>query len=123
MDLRHVAESTAGFPPVIFFFQGTVADGASFFKSHWPESRAVSDSGLTFYKGFGIERGGLRDMFGPEVWACGLRAARKGHFIGRPVGDPWVLPGAFLVSASGDILKAHDFAHAGDHPDWIEFVK
>lgn len=122
MDLRRVAESTAGFPPVVFFFQGTVADGTAFFQGHWPQARAVADSPLTFYRGFGIERGGLGDMFGPEVWACGLRAARKGHFIGRPIGDPWVMPGAFLVSTSGAVRKAHNFAHAGDHPDWIAFA-
>lgn len=59
----------------------------------------------------------MKEMFGPEVWACGVRATLKGSFIGRPVGDPWTMPGLFLVQ--GDkILWRRDFRHAGDHPDW-----
>ncbi|MFQ3639160.1 MAG: SelL-related redox protein [Chloracidobacterium sp.] len=117
-DLRDIAASTPDYPPVLFFFQGTVEQGKTFFAGHWPEARAVSDTPLVFYKAFGIERGGWRELFGPEVWSCGLRAARKGHGIGFPVGDPFVMPGAFLVSPSGAILWGHDFKHAGDHPDW-----
>ncbi len=56
-------------------------------------------------------------MFGSGVWACGARAASKGHMIGAPVGDPWIMPGLFFVD-NGQILWQHDFAHAGDHPDW-----
>jgi hypothetical protein len=56
-------------------------------------------------------------MFGAATWTAGLRALRKGHFIGRPVGDPWMMPGMFLV-ADGAILWSHDFEHAGDHPDF-----
>ncbi|OYT71927.1 MAG: hypothetical protein CFK52_06735 [Chloracidobacterium sp. CP2_5A] len=117
-DVRDIATQDPTYPSVIFFFQGTVEQGRAFFADHWKEARAISDTPLTFYRAFGIERGGLREMFGPEVWARGLRAARKGHFIGLPVGDPFVMPGAFLVSASGDILWRHNFKHAGDHPDW-----
>ncbi len=117
-DLRDIAAQDPAYPNVVFFFQGTVEQGRAFFAGHWKEARAISDTPLTFYKGLGIQRGGLREMFGPEVWACGWRAASKGHFIGLPVGDPFVMPGAFLVSASGDILWSHDFKHAGDHPDW-----
>ena len=59
----------------------------------------------------------MKEMFGPEVWACGVRAARKGHFIGAPVGDPWIMPGLFLVQEE-HILWQHDYRHAGDHPDF-----
>jgi hypothetical protein len=116
-DLRaHAAE--AGFPPVLLFFQGTLDDGAAFFDRLWPEARAVSDTPLTFYSAFGIERGGWREMFGADVWACGVRATVKGHTIGKPVGDPWIMPGLFLVAPSGAVLWQHDFGHAGDHPDF-----
>ncbi len=117
VDVRDAA-ADPDYPNVIFFFQGTIEQGQAFFANHWPEARAISDTPLFFYRAFGVERGGWREMFGPEVWACGLRAVSKGHFIGLPVGDPFVMPGAFLVSASGDILWRHEFQHAGDHPDW-----
>lgn len=116
-DLRRIAAETPDYPRVLLFFQGTIDDGAAFFRRLWPEARAVSDLPQTFYNAFGIRRGGMKEMFGPEVWACGVRAATKGSFIGRPVGDPWMMPGLFLVQ-DGQIVWQHDFRHAGDHPDW-----
>ncbi|MCS7080926.1 MAG: SelL-related redox protein [Chloracidobacterium sp.] len=121
-DLRDIAAGNPHYPNVVFFFQGTVEQGQAFFARYWKEARAVSDTPLVFYKAFGVERGGWRELFGPDVWVCGLRAVGKGHFIGLPVGDPFVMPGAFLVSSSGDILWRHEFKHAGDHPDWRRIV-
>ena len=43
---------------------------------------------------------------------------KKGHGIGKPVGDPWIMPGLFLTRADGQILWRHRFEHAGDHPDF-----
>lgn len=117
-ELRQHAQADPSYPEIVLFFQGSSAEGEAFFARLWPEARAVSDTDLTFYNAFGIERGGLREMFGRDVWACGARAARKGHFVGRPVGDPWIMPGLFLVDDDGTVLWQHDFAHAGDHPDW-----
>lgn len=65
----------------------------------------------------GLGRGTIGQLFGPSVVACSLRAAAKGHGIGRPVGDPLQMPGLFYVSG-GTVLWRHDFAHAGDHPDF-----
>ena len=39
-DLRRISEAMPGFPPVLFFFQGTVEEGQSFFAQHWPQARA-----------------------------------------------------------------------------------
>lgn len=110
-------EADSTYPDVLLFYQGSLEDGAAFFRRLWPEARAVSDLPQTFYTAFGIQRGGLKAMFGPEVWACGVRAAAKGHFIGAPVGDPWLMPGLFLADGA-QIIWRHDFRHAGDHPDF-----
>jgi hypothetical protein len=114
-DMRSVSESQPEFPPILFFYQGTVSDGREFFASLWREAKAIADLPKVFYNGFGLERGGMKEMFGAEVWACGVHAALKGHFIGAPVGDPWVMPGMFLVHQH-QILWQHHFKHAGDHP-------
>ncbi|MFW5691527.1 MAG: SelL-related redox protein [Chloroflexota bacterium] len=115
-DLKAISSQTDDYPPLLFFYQGTPEEGAVFFKRVWPEARAVSDIPKTYYNAFGIERGGLREMFGPVVWACGVRATLKGSFIGWKTGDPWTMPGMFAVQ--GDyVLWQHDFHHAGDHPD------
>ncbi|MEM7116233.1 MAG: peroxiredoxin-like family protein [Chloroflexota bacterium] len=121
-DLRLISEADPAYPPILFIFQGSVAEGEAFFDGLWPEARAVSDSPKQFYNAFGLKRGGLKEMFGPQVFACGLRAARKGHTIGKPIGDPWEMPGMFLVSQDGAVLWQHDFSHAGDHPNFKEIT-
>ncbi|MGQ9804572.1 MAG: SelL-related redox protein [Chlorobiales bacterium] len=121
-DLRNVSENQPQFPPIIFFYQGTVSDGRDFFASLWREAKAIADLPKVFYNGFELERGGVKEMFGAEVWACGVRAALKGHFIGAPVGDPWTMPGIFFVQHH-QILWQHHFKHAGDHPTLENLVR
>lgn len=116
-DIRNATAKNPDYPPTIFVYQGTVEQGGKFFDEMWATARAISDTPLTLYKGFGVERGGVKEMFGSGVWSCGLRALTKGNMVGMPVGDPWVMPGIFYVQ-SNDILWKHDFAHAGDHPDF-----
>ena len=84
----------------------------------WPEARTVSDEALNLYRAFGLERGGVSQMFRPAAFAAGVRATLKGHTIGVPVGDVWIMPGLFLVRGDGSIDWHHEFAHAGDHPDF-----
>ena len=77
----------------------------------------MSDPGGELYRGFGLGLGSVTQLLGPSVVACSLRAATKGHGLGRPVGDPRQMPGLFWVARTR-VLWQHDFAHAGDHPDF-----
>jgi hypothetical protein len=115
-DLRG-ASGDATFPSILFFFQGSPEEGARFFERFWPEARAVSDPERFFYGAFDIGRGRLGQLLGPRVLAAGLRAAFKGNRVGRPVGDPRVMPGLLLVE-NDHVTWRHDFEHAGDHPDF-----
>lgn len=121
-DLRRTAEQDDDLPEVVFVFQGGLDQGREIIHGLWPEARAVSDSELALYHAFGLGRGSLGQLFGPSVWAAGLRAARKGHSIGKPVGDPWIMPGLFLI-ADEHIVWSHDFRHAGDHPDLTDIAR
>jgi hypothetical protein len=107
------------YPPVLFVYQGTVADGEAFFGAFWPEARAVSDPSKQLYQAFGLHQGSLRQLTSPGVWACAIRATVQGNTVGKPVGDPWQMPGVFLVQGA-EILWHHDYAHAGDNPDWTK---
>jgi len=102
---------------VLYVHLGSVDDGDAFFEWADPQARAVADPGARLYKAFGLGRGGVKELFGPAVWACGLRAGRKGHTVGRPVGDPFRMPGFVLVEG-GRVVWRHDPRHAGDHPDF-----
>jgi hypothetical protein len=117
VDAREAARTDPAFPLVLFVHQSSVADGADFFGWIEPTARAIADEGLVLYRGFGLERGGVKEVLGPADWACGLRASRKGHGVGRPVGHVWQMPGYSLVE--GDrVVWEHCPRHIGDHPPW-----
>jgi hypothetical protein len=42
-DLRKLSADQPGYPPVLFFFLGTVEEGREFFDRYWAEARAVAD--------------------------------------------------------------------------------
>jgi hypothetical protein len=117
-DLRAAVEREADYPGVLFFFQGSAAEGRAFLRRYWPQVRAVADPDLTFYEAFGIGRMGWASMLRPALWDAHRRARAKGHEQGASDGsDVWRLPGVFLVE--GDrILWAHRYRHAGDEPDF-----
>ncbi len=77
----------------------------------------MADPSKHFYGAFGVGQGGKREMFGPGVWAAGLRAVLKGNLGGAPTGDPWTMPGLFLVKGDA-VIWEHRFRHAGDQPDF-----
>jgi hypothetical protein len=116
-ELREVAMANPAYPPILFFYMGDVDEGEAFFQRFWPEARAVSDPEKQFYAAFGLERAGFKEMFNPELVACGLRAAKNGSYGGKPVGDPRMMPGAFLVVGS-QILWEHNYRHIADHPEF-----
>ena len=51
------------------------------------------------------------------MWLEALGALRFGVGLSRPVGDPFVLGGAFLVQ-EGRVLDARPAANAGTVPDF-----
>ncbi len=117
VDLRRASEERADFPKVLFFYQGSPTEGRVFLRRYWPSASAVSDPERALYAAFGVERGSLRKMFGPGVWSARRRAASKGISQGERVSDIWMMPGLFLVEGEA-VTWAHEFAHAGDHPEF-----
>lgn len=121
-DLQHIAKQDPHYPKVVFFFQGTRQAGEDFFGDRWNEGCFVADDTLFFYRAFGLDKGGVREMFSAEVWACTARAMVKGNLPGKRVGDGWMMPGVFLVKGN-QILWQHEFEHIGDAPKWREIVQ
>ena len=77
---------------------------------------AIADPEGQLYRGFGLGKGKLGQLLGPSVWARGMQAFLRGHFVGRPQGDVTLMPGFFLVE-DRSICWEHRSRHAGDHPD------
>ena len=116
-DLRDCCADDPNFPLPLFFFQGSSTEGRALLRGLWPQARAVADASGEFYDAFGVGRAGLVAMFRPAVWSARSRAQGKGHEQGRRTGDIWRMPGMFLTHGR-EILWAHDYSHAADHPDY-----
>lgn len=100
-------------------FPTEVERGATFFGRLWPEARAVSDPDSILHRAFEVGRTSPLNLLHPGVASAGLRALMKGNPAGLPQGDPFLMPGLFLVQ-DGAVLWRHRFRHIGDHPDWKE---
>lgn len=121
-DIRDYHYSQAGFVPVIFFYQEIPEEGVRFFNKYWSEARGISDQERDFYSTFGLGRGTVNQVVGPESMVCGIRATLKGNFMGKPTADVWEMPGMFLVK-NRMIMWKHHYRHAGDHPDLSKFPR
>jgi hypothetical protein len=101
--LAEIQGSTAADPSfsgLLYFHQGTKEQGDAFFEPSAPEVRAVADPNRFYYKALGVPSASPLQLLDPRLWACGMRATRQGHKQGKPVGDPFVMPGLFLVEGN-----------------------
>ncbi|MBC8451582.1 MAG: AhpC/TSA family protein [Planctomycetes bacterium] len=98
---------------------GSPAEGDAFLEERWPEARAVSDPDKRLYAGFGLGRASVGQLFGPRVLLAGLKARRFG--VGRPVGDPRMMSGWFLVDGD-EVVWSHVHAHAGEERRFEELA-
>ena len=81
-----------------------------------------SDPQCQLYRAFGLSRGSFRQLFGPQVWLRGARAAlAEGHGIGPLSGDGFRMPGVFLLD-QGKIVAAFRATSADDTFDFAEIV-
>lgn len=122
-DIREVAEADPAYPRVLFFYMAEPNEGEPFFAKHWPGAHAIADKPKRFYTAFDVGRGGVVEMFGPESWLCGAKAAMKGHTIGGTKGgDAWTLPTLLLVEGGRHITWAYHGKNASDHPDFARIA-
>lgn len=117
-DIRSATQSIAGYPSPLFFGLGNCDETRDYLAGTWPEARVICDPSHALFDAFELGKAGVLQMFGPSVWACALRASFKGNTLGKFVGDPWMMPGLFVVDRSNAIRFEHEFRHQGDHPDW-----
>ncbi len=55
----------------------------------------------------GVPSASPLQLLDPRVWACGIRATRRGHKPGKPVGDPLVMPGPLPGRGEPGHLEIH----------------
>ncbi len=76
----------------------------------------LSDPYKQAYNAYGLSRGNMANIFSPNVFARGFQAVLHGHFVGMPKGDPFQMPGIFIVDRQGIVLHAHRSKDMSDTP-------
>lgn len=83
----------------------------------------ISDEEKAVYNKYGLFKTGFRAMFGVKNWWRALVAGIiKGHLIGKPAGDPWQMPGVFLLQKQR-ILNKFTYRFVSDRPDFVKFAR
>jgi hypothetical protein len=99
-EIQSSESSDPSFPSTLYVHLGTKEQGDAFFGSGSPEARAIADPKRFYYKALSVPSASPLQLLDPRVWACGFRATRNGHKQSKPVGDPLVMPGLFLVEGN-----------------------
>ena len=113
--MRDEAGSQGGLA-VAIVTMGKPEDAGAFCQRERLSFQCLSDPSRSAYRAYGLRRGTLNEVMGPEPMLGYMRAAMKGNFARVPVGDIYQLGGVFLIGTDGRLHYAHYPRHAGDHP-------
>ena len=76
----------------------------------------LSDPEKQAYLAYGLSRTSVTGLLTANVFARGFQATLHGHLSGLPKGDPFQMPGLFIVDQEGFIQYAHRSKDASDNP-------
>jgi peroxiredoxin len=101
---------------VVLITQGTPKEAQEFCQSRNLPFLCLSDPKRKAYAPYGLTRGSIGQILGPGIWMSGVKAALKGHHVGKPVGDVFQMPGVFIVDRKGIIRFIHRNRDSSDNP-------
>jgi len=81
----------------------------------------LADAERAAYRAYGLPRGGVGAVAGPAMWAAGWKALLS-HGVGKVIGDPYQLPGSFVIDTAGVIRHAHRATSSADWPSNDELI-
>lgn len=83
----------------------------------------ISDPEKTLYSRFGFTQTNWKHIMHPTVlWRSFMAGVVKGHLAGKPVGDPYQMPGLILYKDK-KVLNKFVYQRVCDRPDFINFAK
>lgn len=82
---------------------------------------AVSNPDRSLYQGMGLQRASVLRLLSPKIFWAYLKAIFSGHKPGKIKGDPFQLPGAFLLH-HGKVVRSHPYRNAADRPDYVSLA-
>jgi AhpC/TSA antioxidant enzyme len=104
-----------------FIGNGGVRYAGGFRDEFCPECTVLTDPELTSYKLIGA-RGGLVNTLGPQAWAAGIRAFRRGARQQKTQGHPFQQGGVLVVAPGDRVAYSYLSKAAGDHPQVDEVI-
>ena len=76
----------------------------------------LSDPEKQAYQTYGLSRAGVSKLLTANVFMRGFQSVMHGHLVGMPKGDPYQMPGLFIVDRNGIVKYAHRSKDASDNP-------
>jgi peroxiredoxin len=76
----------------------------------------ICDPGKHLFQAFGLTRGTNAQILNFRTITRGIRAYRHGYRQTKPMGDPFQLPGAFVIDTEGQIVWEYKGKDAADFP-------
>jgi hypothetical protein len=111
----------AGIRIILVHMGETAALDALLLKYGLADVDRICDGDRNLYRAFGIERGTLRQLFGPKVWWRGLLGGVVArHGIAPAKADSSQMPAIFLVHQAS-IVRRFRHRSAADRPDYLAF--
>lgn len=80
-----------------------------------------SDPECQLYRAFGLQRGTISQLMGPNVWWRGFLAWRKGYGFNTVQGDGFQLGGAFLLN-HGEIVESQRAQNAAERLNFAQLA-
>lgn len=100
---------------IVFVGMGDVEQTAAFRQAMRSPHPFISDPDRVLYQAFGLGQGTGKQMFNARTFARGFGATLRGHWVGVPVGDPWQMPGVFLIEPDGHVSWEYRSVDASDN--------
>jgi hypothetical protein len=117
---QHHEEFAAAGLKVVVVGLGQPKHAAHYGPRRAPHATCLVSDGTAAHEAYGLQRGGLAQLAGPQVMGAGLRATLAGFRQGATTGDARMLSGAFIIDPAGTVRAAFYSDYAGDLPDWNE---
>ncbi len=83
----------------------------------------ISDVNQEMYRRYGLRKATIKSLMGlPNWWRAFVAGLLKGHLIGKPAGDPFQMPGVFVLHKN-HILNKFTYQYVSDRPDFISLAQ
>ncbi|MCS7304500.1 MAG: AhpC/TSA family protein [Thermoguttaceae bacterium] len=113
---RHLEKFHQAGAAVVIVTLGLPQKATSLFEGPERPDWVLIDPNQQAYRAYGLGRGGVWQLAGPQVWWTAFKAMLQGR-VGRPIGDVRQLAGTFLVDRQGQLRYVHRARHSADFPD------